>query len=108
VRNVSGESTVPLCRIHHREVYRSGDEAAWWRNTGLDATMIARKFWNESHSIWPSSDEVSRERRGGNARSERRWVLGGGRSTTMPSARARVSFWQKIIRPEAEADQCFR
>ena len=29
-RKVSDEFTVPLCRGHHREVHRSGDEAAWW------------------------------------------------------------------------------
>src|SRR4029077_3573025 len=28
-RKVSDEFTVPLCRGHHREVHRSGDEAAW-------------------------------------------------------------------------------
>jgi hypothetical protein len=25
----SDEFTVPLCRIHHREIHRYGDEAAW-------------------------------------------------------------------------------
>ena len=30
-RKVSDEFTVPLCRGHHREVHRSGDEAAWWQ-----------------------------------------------------------------------------
>jgi hypothetical protein len=29
-RKVSDEFTVPLCRGHHREVHRCGDEAAWW------------------------------------------------------------------------------
>jgi ERF superfamily protein len=29
-RKVRDEFTVPLCRGHHREVHRSGDEAAWW------------------------------------------------------------------------------
>ena len=29
-RKVSDEFTVPLCRGHHREVHRHGDEAAWW------------------------------------------------------------------------------
>jgi hypothetical protein len=29
-RKVSDEFTVPLCRGHHREVHRYGDEAAWW------------------------------------------------------------------------------
>ena len=32
-RKVSDEFTVPLCRGHHREVHRSGDEAAWWRKS---------------------------------------------------------------------------
>ena len=34
-RKVSDEFTVPLCRGHHREVHRFGDEAAWWRNIGI-------------------------------------------------------------------------
>jgi hypothetical protein len=29
-RKVSDEYAVPLCRTHHREVHRQGDEAAWW------------------------------------------------------------------------------
>src|SRR6516164_5878938 len=29
-RKVSDEFTVPLCRGHHREVHRCGDEAGWW------------------------------------------------------------------------------
>jgi hypothetical protein len=34
-RKVSDEFTVPLCRGHHREVHRCGDEAAWWRKAGI-------------------------------------------------------------------------
>ena len=30
-RKVSDEFTVPLCRGHHREAHRSGDEAAGWK-----------------------------------------------------------------------------
>ena len=37
-RKVSDEFTVPLCRGHHREVHRCGDEAAWWRKVGIDPT----------------------------------------------------------------------
>jgi hypothetical protein len=33
-RKVSDEFTVPLCRGHHREVHRCGDEAAWWGRVG--------------------------------------------------------------------------
>src|SRR6516164_3997779 len=36
-RKVSDEFTVPLCRGHHREVHRCGDEAAWWDKSGIDA-----------------------------------------------------------------------
>jgi hypothetical protein len=37
-RKVSDEFTVPLCRGHHREVHRSGDEAAWWTKAGVNPT----------------------------------------------------------------------
>ena len=40
-RKVSDEFTVPLCRGHHREVHRCGDEAAWWRNAGIDPTACS-------------------------------------------------------------------
>src|SRR5262249_26633443 len=29
-RKVSDEFTVPLCRSHHREIHRCGDEQGWW------------------------------------------------------------------------------
>ena len=50
-RKVSDEFTVPLCRGHHREVHRYGDEAAWWEKTGLDPTVAARALWLETHPI---------------------------------------------------------
>ncbi len=50
-RKVSDEFTVPLCRGHHREVHRCGDEAAWWRNAGVDPTVAARSLWLESHPL---------------------------------------------------------
>jgi ERF superfamily len=48
-RKVSDEFTVPLCRGHHREVHRHGDEAAWWQKLSLDPTSIARALWLETH-----------------------------------------------------------
>ena len=53
-RKVSDEFTVPLCRGHHREVHRCGDEAAWWKRTGIDANAAARMLWLKSHPL-PSS-----------------------------------------------------
>jgi hypothetical protein len=43
-RQVSNEFTVPLCRGHHREVHRCGDEAAWWSKAGVDPTITARSL----------------------------------------------------------------
>ena len=50
-RKVSDEFTVPLCRGHHREAHRSGDEAAWWKKTGVDPTTTARALWLETHPL---------------------------------------------------------
>jgi hypothetical protein len=50
-RKVSDEFTVPLCRGHHREVHRSGDEAVWWRKRGVDPTAVARALWLETHPL---------------------------------------------------------
>jgi hypothetical protein len=59
-QKVSDEFTVPLCRGHHRELHRSGDEAAWWNCQGIDPTPPARTFWLESHPL-PRADEVPRD-----------------------------------------------
>jgi ERF superfamily len=50
-RKVSDEFTIPLCRGHHPEVHRSGDEAAWWENAGIDPTITARALWLETHPL---------------------------------------------------------
>jgi hypothetical protein len=57
-RKVSDEFTVPLCRGHHREVHRCGDEAAWWRNAGIDPTITARLLWLKTHPL-PRPDSSS-------------------------------------------------
>jgi ERF superfamily len=48
---VSDEFTVPLCRGHHREVHRCGNEAAWWNKTGTDPIAAARALWLKSHPL---------------------------------------------------------
>ena len=50
-RKVSDEFTVPLCRGHHREVHRCGDEATWWSKTSIDAAAAARVLWLKSHPL---------------------------------------------------------
>ena len=50
-RKVSDEFTVPLCRGHHREVHRCGDEASWWKKTGVDPMTAARVLWLKTHPL---------------------------------------------------------
>jgi hypothetical protein len=50
-RKVSDEFTVPLCRGHHREVHRYGDEAVWWNRAGIDPTVTARTLWLQTHPL---------------------------------------------------------
>jgi ERF superfamily len=50
-RKVSDEFTVPLCRGHHREIHRCGDEAAWWAVAGIDPNVAARILWCTTHPI---------------------------------------------------------
>ena len=47
-RKVSDEFTVPLCRLHHRELHRSRNERGWWSRAGIDAIKIARTLWKKT------------------------------------------------------------
>src|SRR5947208_10953768 len=49
-RRVSDEFTVPICRLHHRELHRSGDEAAWWRRLNIDPLPVALKLWQHTRA----------------------------------------------------------
>ena len=61
-RKVSDEFTVPLCRIHHREVHHCGDEAAWWSTAGIDPTITARALWLKTHPLPPTPDDPDLKR----------------------------------------------
>jgi ERF superfamily len=50
-RKVSDEFTVPLCRVHHREVHRCGDESEWWTKSGVDPLAIASALWAQTHPL---------------------------------------------------------
>jgi hypothetical protein len=54
---VSDEFTVPLCRGHHREVHRRGDESVWWKKIGIDPTASARILWLKSHPFPTSAGQ---------------------------------------------------
>jgi hypothetical protein len=47
-RKVSDEFTVPLCRLHHREIHRAPNEPDWWSKLGIDALATALRLWKMS------------------------------------------------------------
>src|SRR6266404_4703942 len=68
---VSDEYTVPICRIHHRELHRHSDEAAWWGKVHIDPIPVALRLWQltrhnselapASEGITPSQDAKTQE-----------------------------------------------
>jgi len=47
-RKVSDEYVVPLCRDHHRQLHRYGNEIAWWANIQAAPLEIARNLWEST------------------------------------------------------------
>jgi hypothetical protein len=48
---VSDEFTVPLCRVHHRDVHSHGDELAWWQKRAIDPLVTSRALWVSTRRI---------------------------------------------------------
>ena len=49
-RKVSDEYTVPVCRLHHRDLHDYGDETSWWAGANIDPLPIALELWRRSRS----------------------------------------------------------
>ena len=47
-RKVSDEFTIPVCRLHHRELHCYGDEASWWAGVHVDPVPIALELWRRT------------------------------------------------------------
>jgi hypothetical protein len=54
-RRVSDEFTVPLCRVHHRELHRQGDERSWWARFNIDPMPLAFRLWQQTLSLLPAA-----------------------------------------------------
>jgi hypothetical protein len=50
---------VPLCRVHHRELHRQGDEAAWWGRANIDPMPIALRFWQQTRGVLPAEGRTA-------------------------------------------------
>ena len=58
-RKASDEFTVPLCRGHHRELHRCGDEVTWWEKSGIDPLPAARVLWLMTHPMPAGADFIA-------------------------------------------------
>jgi len=50
-RKVSDRFTVPVCRLHHRELHRRGNERIWWESQGIDPLSVAGTLWVKTHPV---------------------------------------------------------
>jgi hypothetical protein len=65
-RKVSDEFTVPLCRDHHHQLHRHGNERAFWANLKLAPLEVAKDLWltgPEQSLVSPASAPVSTDAR---------------------------------------------
>jgi hypothetical protein len=58
-RKASDRFTVPICRLHHRELHRRGNERAWWQHRGIDPLVIAADLWDRTHTVEPAAAAVA-------------------------------------------------
>jgi hypothetical protein len=49
-RKVSDEFTVPVCRLHHRELHNHGDEKMWWKGININPLPMALKLWKQGRT----------------------------------------------------------
>jgi hypothetical protein len=50
-RKVSDRFTVPLCRLHHRDLHRRGNERTWWKGQRIDPLAVASMLWRNTHAL---------------------------------------------------------
>jgi len=62
-RKVSDKFTVPVCRLHHRELHRRGDERLWWEAQGIDPLATAASLWGRTRRSARSTGATSEDER---------------------------------------------
>jgi hypothetical protein len=49
-RKVNDDFTVPLCRLHHRELHQRRDELTWWQQLNVNPLLTAQRLWQQTRS----------------------------------------------------------
>ena len=93
-RKVSDKFTVPICRLHHRELHRRGNERAWWVKQGIDPLAIAASLWERTHAVAPLETDTA-------SNLEKPTNLNGTHLTNGPGVRYQNNETKPIIVPEA-------
>jgi hypothetical protein len=57
-RRVSDEFIVPVCRAHHRELHRFGNEPAWWAKLNIDPLPVALRLWQQTRAELPPTTQA--------------------------------------------------
>jgi len=61
-RKVSDRFTVPIRRLHHRELNRRGNERAWWESQGIELLSIALALWGNTHAVVSAAANIAGDR----------------------------------------------
>jgi hypothetical protein len=95
-RKVSDKFSVPICRLHHRELHRRGDERAWWDKQGIDPLPIAAALWERTHAVDSAAAETAVDR------SEPTTLDGEHLANGIGAVQHQNNETKPIVRPEAE------
>jgi hypothetical protein len=98
-RKVSDKFTVPVCRLHHRELHRRGNERAWWQSRGIDPLVIAATLWGRTHALEPAAANIADDPPTTINGKLNGWHFGNGAGV---EGRPQKDETKPILRPEAE------
>lgn len=62
-RKVSDKFVVPVCRLHHRELHRRGDERTWWAEHEIEPLAVAANLWGQRRTATSDIEAVTQDRR---------------------------------------------
>ena len=97
-RKVSDRFTVPICRLHHRELHRRGNERVWWKCQGIDPLGVAASLWDKTHAVMPAANIAGDQRTIINGKLNG-WHFGNGAGSTHQPQNDET---KPILRPEVE------